>query len=149
MFAAWSDGGQAFDPKPMMLAYQRDSGAAYFEAPNGKMVVDVGDQDYLTYYDVLGNVMWGVLAAQWVPLWDDAIVTIQERVGGVDDDGDRLMVRLGLSLYDTYGDDLTLGQVMQGIRDAIPQLIAQSHGKLNGDNLQTNKIIKRTEVGYA
>ena len=76
--------------------------------------------------------LWGVIALALLPGagTDRIIGKAAERYGGKNDAGDRLMVQLGLDLYDNYGDALTIGTILEGIRDTVPQMLAAAtnHG---------------------
>ncbi|MFE2163966.1 polymorphic toxin type 44 domain-containing protein [Streptomyces sp. NPDC059447] len=51
---------------------------------------------------------------------------------GDDDQGDQNAMRVGLNLYDSYGDNLTEKQLRQGINDAMDQM---ERAQRSGENV--------------
>ena len=101
------------------------------------------------YYDVLGNALWGLLAGEFVPLPDSAIVSVQGEFAD-NDAGDDLMVQAGLNVWNEYGVNATLGEILQAIRDTAPALVERAnknHKSLDlPKNVGDNHIMLRSKA---
>nr|WSX53967.1 polymorphic toxin type 44 domain-containing protein [Streptomyces sp. NBC_00974] len=53
-------------------------------------------------------------------------------ITGDDDQGDQITMRVGIELYDKYGDDMTEDQLRQGINDAMDEM---EQAQRNGENV--------------
>jgi len=116
-------------------------------------LVDLSDPDYFFYFDVLGNPIWGALAADFFPSWTDGfVVWCTDHCPGIGQSGagDDLMVRTGLDAGNrTSLKTLTAGDVVHSIRNRITDLLAlaeEGRRDLTRDNVKLNKIVRRREI---
>ena len=110
--------GQDWDHKPQLQQRYdlQTSDDYYFKQPGTNREV---------FYDIYSNVHYGYVgrAAGF-----DADTLIQGAslgetvLTGDDDQGDQITMRIGIELYDKYGDDLTEEQLQQGINDAMNRM---------------------------
>ncbi|MFD9268702.1 polymorphic toxin type 44 domain-containing protein [Streptomyces goshikiensis] len=120
--------GQDWDHKPQLQErYDLQTlDDYYFKQPGTNREV---------FYDIYSNVHYGYVgrAAGF-----DADTLIkgaslgETLLTGDDDQGDQITMRVGIDLYDKYGDNLTEEQLRQGINDAMDQM-EQAHR--NGENV--------------
>jgi hypothetical protein len=142
MFIAESAPGHSFDPKPALESYRSSLGPY-----NGELVVDIGDPGYLYYFDVLGNAIWGALAANYVPGTTGMIATAVDRcpqsICGQADPGDDIVLRAGIDAGKRHGNNLTMSQMLAAIRGTRDRLIAAATLPLTLANVGTNKVVPR------
>jgi RHS repeat-associated protein len=156
------------DPKPRLRELW-DSEYEFFtgNGPDEIPIIDLGDPDYLFYYDVIGNAIWGAMTQM---LWHDLlsremVLDFQARKGiidnwpvavfintGADDPGDGISVAAGWDAAAEYGKDLTLDQLLKSVRASIPDYLAYSNGVLSIPNLVAegvnHKLVFRDKVNH-
>ncbi|MFF5445817.1 polymorphic toxin type 44 domain-containing protein [Streptomyces sp. NPDC012888] len=110
--------GQDWDHKPQLqdrydLRHKDDF---FFKQPG---------QNREVFYDIYSNVHYGYIgrAAGFDP---DTLIkgaSLGETLlTGDDDQGDQITMRVGMELYDKYGEDMTQEQLRQGIEDALDRM---------------------------
>ncbi|MGW6507570.1 polymorphic toxin type 44 domain-containing protein [Streptomyces niveus] len=120
--------GQDWDHKPQ-LQQRYDLQTIddyYFKQPGTNREV---------FYDIYSNVHYGYVGRAAGFDTDTLIqgASLGETVlTGDDDQGDQITMRVGVDLYEKYGDGLTQEQLRQGINDAMDQM---EQAQRNGENV--------------
>lgn len=110
--------GQDWDHKPKIqdrydLTTEDDF---YFKEPGQKRAV---------YYDIYSNVHYGYVGRAAGIDRDTLIAGAslgEGAITGGDDAGDQITMRIGMDLYDRYGDDMTREQLNRGIAKAMDEM---------------------------
>ena len=88
----------------------------YFKDPDG---------DKEVYYDLYSNVHYGYVGRA-AGFDRDTLIegasTAEPALVGEDDEGDQITMRIGMDLYDKYGEDMTQEQLHQGIEQAMREM---------------------------
>ncbi|MCP3856808.1 MAG: hypothetical protein GY698_19060 [Actinomycetia bacterium] len=154
LFAGRSTPDNDFDPKPRIRQYfdraKTSSALTFYE------LSDLGDPDFLYFFDVLGNAIWGLIAPQYLGGGDVSetatifgIRTLSALTGAWDP-GDDLAVSIGFELYRKYGDDATLQHVVEALREARSEFLrVRPFVELTLARRFKNKLVWRTDVDDA
>ncbi len=149
-FVARSGSGQPFDPKPKLEDYIVGEDQYWSGNGTGNYLVDLGDPEYLFYYDVLGNAIWGLLAGEF-SFFSDGVIVWGQGLFAENDDGDDIMVQVGLDTYNLYGKNATLEDLLTGVLNAIPRLKRSAHDRgldITMEDLTKSHIVKRSDANY-
>ncbi|CAM5385528.1 hypothetical protein GCM10010343_46140 [Streptomyces avidinii] len=120
--------GQDWDHKPQLQErYDLQTlDDYYFKQPGTNREV---------FYDIYSNVHYGYVGRA-AGIDADTLIkgaSLGETLlTGDDDQGDQITMRIGIDLYDKYGDNLTEEQLRQGINDAMDQM---EQAQRNGENV--------------
>ncbi|MET9293862.1 polymorphic toxin type 44 domain-containing protein [Streptomyces sp. NPDC003077] len=117
---------QDWDHKPKLTERYdlKKSDDFYFKQPNSQKEV---------FYDIYSNIHYGYVGR--AAGFDQKTLIEGASVGesmftGDDDEGDQITMRVGMELYDKYGENMTQEQLHQGIQDAMTRMEkAKAEGK--------------------
>jgi hypothetical protein len=126
---------QDWDHKPKIAdRYDlKTSDDFYFKPPGQKKEV---------FYDIYSNIHYGYVGR--AAGFDSGTLIEGASLGesavtGDDDQGDQITMRVGIELYDKYGEDMTHEQLHQGIEDAMSRM---EEAKAKGEDVPQIRNVK-------